>query len=484
VALTLRKTWSTEDPAQLQEELQELQRSVSDELARLGARARVRAETQDSVFANYGDLVRLDPPTGGLVLTLPPATPAVAGSSVEAVITSADGSVTVQVVDGLIDGEEEIVLSPRIGRARFTCDGAQWFHGVANALGSVSLAELEAIAPGRSLGLQVDAVGAASPVPLTGAEQGENIRYGNTQEFLAVAPGDYTSASFGTTLAAIDPTVSTLHISATGAGLINIHGLPEKDGKRYVIKKRSALGTIVFKHDSGTEGTAGARIEGPGNADFTLDSTNDSVLLEDQFGRWRPINLKSVTSILAAVYPVGSLYFSTNSTNPATSLGFGTWSAFGAGRVPVGFDSGQTEFDTDEETGGAKTVAAAGTNSAPTFTGSALGTHTHGFTGNALATHAHELPIGNPGATPQFNLTSFGTGASRARTRNITNAAPTAGNTAAELSQAVSAGTPSGTNASVSAGTPSGTVSAPTFTGSATSVLQPYIVVRMWKRTA
>lgn len=44
-----------------------------------------------------------------------------------------------------------------------------------------------------------------------------------------------------------------------------------------------------------------------------------------------------------------------DSTNPATLLGFGTWVAFGAGRVPVGIDSGDTDFDTAEETGGAKT---------------------------------------------------------------------------------------------------------------------------------
>ena len=55
-------------------------------------------------------------------------------------------------------------------------------------------------------------------------------------------------------------------------------------------------------------------------------------------------------------YPVGSIYINASvSTNPATLLGFGTWTAFGAGRVMVGLDAGQTEFDTAEETGGAKT---------------------------------------------------------------------------------------------------------------------------------
>lgn len=64
----------------------------------------------------------------------------------------------------------------------------------------------------------------------------------------------------------------------------------------------------------------------------------------------------AVTAAVAAAYPVGSIYINaTNATNPATLLGFGTWVAFGAGRVPVGIDSGDTDFDTAEETGGAKT---------------------------------------------------------------------------------------------------------------------------------
>ncbi len=212
---------------------------------------------------------------------------------------------------------------------------------------------------------------------------------------------------------------------------------------------------------------------------------------------------------MGQVYPVGSIYISVNSTNPGTSLGVGTWVAFGAGRVPVGFDAGQIEFDTDEQTGGSMTATPAGSNSAPVFTGSAnqntsavsAGTPAGSnsaptFAGAPLGNHAHELPVQLVSGTVSRQLAStvFGTGTSRAAQSQQTETANTT-SAAVALSQAVSAGTPAGTvSAPTFTGsalgthqhtlTPAGTVSAPAFTGSALPVVQPYITVRMWKRTA
>ena len=43
-----------------------------------------------------------------------------------------------------------------------------------------------------------------------------------------------------------------------------------------------------------------------------------------------------VQSVFQAMYPVGSIYINaSDSTNPGTLLGFGTWTAFGAGKVLV-----------------------------------------------------------------------------------------------------------------------------------------------------
>ena len=59
-------------------------------------------------------------------------------------------------------------------------------------------------------------------------------------------------------------------------------------------------------------------------------------------------------TILDLTYPIGSIYLSIKNTNPSSLFG-GTWVPWGAGRVPVGVDTTQTEFNAVEKTGGEKT---------------------------------------------------------------------------------------------------------------------------------
>jgi len=66
----------------------------------------------------------------------------------------------------------------------------------------------------------------------------------------------------------------------------------------------------------------------------------------------------NITAACASIYPIGSVYIATVSTNPGTLLGCGTWTAFGAGKMMVSLDSGDADFDTSEETGGSKTSSA------------------------------------------------------------------------------------------------------------------------------
>ena len=58
---------------------------------------------------------------------------------------------------------------------------------------------------------------------------------------------------------------------------------------------------------------------------------------------------------LKAVWPVGSVFLSVVSTNPATLLGFGTWVRIAEGQFLVGQKSGDADFGTSENTGGSKT---------------------------------------------------------------------------------------------------------------------------------
>jgi hypothetical protein len=175
--------------------------------------------------------------------------------------------------------------------------------------------------------------------------------------------------------------------------------------------------------------------------------------------------------VIDTLYPVGALYISTLSTNPGTLLGRGTWSAFGAGRVLVGRDSGDADFDTAEETGGAKTKAISA------HSGTAVANHaSHTHTYTQVPNHLHTLATGT-GSTGSFSQV-VGT---------VDTSSGGNGGTPTQTALGTLSGNPVG-------GVATGTTAGPdaTLTHSVTqpdshtdlNVVQPYIVVYMWKRTA
>lgn len=154
--------------------------------------------------------------------------------------------------------------------------------------------------------------------------------------------------------------------------------------------------------------------------------------------------LATTAFAMQAAYPVGSIYMNaTNSTNPGTLLGFGTWVAFGAGRMPVGFDSGDSSFNSAEKTGGSKDAIVVSHSHTITDPGHS---HAPGTNHNWVTN-----PLGSDG--PLDGSTTAGPDD---RTFNTGNTA-----TATTGISVDSAGS-SGTNAN----------------------LPPYITVYMWKRTA
>jgi microcystin-dependent protein len=61
-----------------------------------------------------------------------------------------------------------------------------------------------------------------------------------------------------------------------------------------------------------------------------------------------------ISTSLQARYHIGKIIIETENINPATYLGFGTWELWGQGKVPVGVDTEDEDFNTVEKTGGEK----------------------------------------------------------------------------------------------------------------------------------
>lgn len=165
-----------------------------------------------------------------------------------------------------------------------------------------------------------------------------------------------------------------------------------------------------------------------------------------------------------AAWPVGSVFVSVVATNPATLLGFGTWSAFAAGRVLIGVDSGDASMDTAEETGGSKTHShTVGTIAASAHSGAAVAdhaAHTHSFTpAGTINAHTTAADSNTTGGTNK--VTGPGT-------HTFTGSAGTTGDPGAALSHSV---TQPATH----------TMSGSTATANG---LPPFIAVYFWKRTA
>ena len=184
------------------------------------------------------------------------------------------------------------------------------------------------------------------------------------------------------------------------------------------------------------------------------DTTTDTLTITAGTGITVTGDSATDTVIIAATgltskcdaWPVSSIFISVSSTNPGTTLGCGTWTAFATGRVLVGIDSGDATKDAAEETGGANTVA----SSNQTFTGTAS---------SVVVNHVHVQNI-NSGTTGGTNGYGVDTSTNTSSASGYSTANPTSGGAATY--------TPAGTNAA----------------GAATSVEQPYIAVYMWKRSA
>lgn len=165
-------------------------------------------------------------------------------------------------------------------------------------------------------------------------------------------------------------TINTAYMSTTGqltegaTVLYVLDDVIETDLSAEEIAALSALQTYypttTISNDAGCDMTAAyvtQYYQGVGVAMFygvadnlTTEASGTSVLDAHQGKVLKGL----INDIWKTIYPVGSIYMSVNNTDPGTLFG-GTWEAWGTGRVPVGVDSGDSDFSTSEKIGGEKT---------------------------------------------------------------------------------------------------------------------------------
>lgn len=258
--------------------------------------------------------------------------------------------------------------------------------------------------------------------------------------------------------------------------------------KQYVIFNNSSyVATIYNSTVLGNTTAAGTGVSIPAGTTMTVWSNGTSFYQQNTYFNTPVLNAPAISGVssaptaafgnstsqlattafvqaaLQALYPVGSIYSSTASTNPGTTFGFGTWNQFAAGEVLVGAGGAYAAGSTG---GSADAVVVAHTHTASSsFTGSALAGHSHTATDSG---HTHTIGytgnLGYSGGGGNAN-TFWGSGS---------NQGTNSGNANISVSS-VSAGTPAGSVAT--------TVDSAGVSG-ANANLQPYVVVYIWTRTA
>ena len=180
------------------------------------------------------------------------------------------------------------------------------------------------------------------------------------------------------------------------------------------------------QNTTGSAATVTTTINSGATGTTQATSTNNTTIATTAF----------VQAVMQTLHPVGSIYTATVATNPGTLLGFGTWSAFAAGRVMIGNGGG---FSAGATGGSADAVVVSHNHTATSTVTDPSHSHVGGY-----------VPGGqNTGSASPPAVGSVGSSTSTATT-GIT------------VSTSIDSAGVSGTNAN----------------------LQPYIVVYMWTRTA
>ena len=211
-------------------------------------------------------------------------------------------------------------------------------------------------------------------------------------------------------------------------------------------------GTVFYSGASGTTGNFA--INGTGTATTPTAGDNSTKIATTAF----------TTTAIQAAYPVGSIYMNaSNGTNPATLLGFGTWSALAAGRMLLG-------------NGGGYSAGGSGGSATTSISSSNLPSHTHGSSGLSASSSTSVNINGNTTGIGLNYPAGQAPGGPGTHYYGAYTGSPDGNAYLSDPGHSHSAS--ASTSTSISGNTDA------TGSGSAFTTISPYLVVYMWQRTA
>ena len=330
---------------------------------------------------------------GDAALTFDTAT-----DTLSTVTVTASGAVTGSNLSGTNTGDQTSIVGITGTLAQFN-----------TALTGADFASGGGTATGTNTGDQTSIVGITGTKAQydTSVTDGNFLYVGDVSQYTDEMAQDAVGGMVDTTLVYNDATPSLVRAALTGdvtasagsnttaiaAGVIvnaDINGSAAIDATKIA---DGSVTSTEFQYINTLSSNAQTQIDGkqPLDSDLTtiagLTATTDN-FIQSKSSAWASRTPAQVAADLAVevgklLMPVGFVMASSSSTNPGTSLGFGTWAAYGAGRVMVG-KAGAGTFATGGATGGAETH---------TLDTTEIPAHTHGLPGKNSSTAGTQVTL-------------------------------------------------------------------------------------------